>query len=253
VTWWLVAQHAFSILVELLTLVFAAATLAQRRPSGSAAAWLLVIVLLPYIGIPLYLSLGGRKIRRAQRKRPLASKGESLSLAFQALGSLGTALGRPLPTRAVDSVVWLSDGVTAYDVFLSAIRDAQRAIRIQTFLLADDATGRGILALLTLRARAGVEVYLLLDDLLGFQAPRASIAELVAAGGHVARFMPLLHMPFRGWANLRNHRKIAVFDGERAIVGGMNLANSERFADDEREGGGRSRHAVVTSVHETAS
>jgi len=51
--------------------------------------------------------------------------------------------------------------------------------------------------------------------------------------------MPLLHVPFRGRANLRNHRKLAVFDGERAIVGGMNLAdeymgpteNPRRFKD----------------------
>ena len=37
--------------------------------------------------------------------------------------------------------------------------------------------------------------------------------------------MPLLHIPFRGQANLRNHRKIAVFDGQRAITGGMNVAD----------------------------
>ena len=46
-----------------------------------------------------------------------------------------------------------------------------------------------------------------------------------AAGGRVARFMPLLHLPFRGRVNLRNHRKLAIFDGERAITGGMNLAD----------------------------
>ncbi len=37
--------------------------------------------------------------------------------------------------------------------------------------------------------------------------------------------MPLVHIPFRGQANLRNHRKIAVFDGQRAITGGMNYAD----------------------------
>jgi cardiolipin synthase len=67
-------------------------------------------------------------------------------------------------------------------------------------------------------------VRLLIDDLLRFEAPRDALARLRAAGGRVARFMPLLHEPFRGQANLRNHRKIAVFDGERAIVGGMNMA-----------------------------
>jgi cardiolipin synthase len=227
VTWWLLAQHAFAILVELLTFAFAASTLAQRRPSGSAAAWLLVILLLPYVGIPLYLSFGGRKVRRrASRKRPLVSKGEPLSEAFRALGHLGAAPASPAPAQAaIETVEWLEDGIVAYKALLAAIQNAERAIRIQTFLLADDAVGRAILVALTRRARAGVEVNLLLDDLLGYRSPRAGIAELEAAGGRVARFMPLFHVPFRGRANLRNHRKIAVFDGQLAIVGGMNLAD----------------------------
>jgi cardiolipin synthase len=68
-----------------------------------------------------------------------------------------------------------------------------------------------------------LEVRLLIDDLLRFHAPRGLLRELSQAGARVERFMPLLHLPFRGQSNLRNHRKIAVFDGQRAIVGGMNL------------------------------
>src|SRR5208282_5621127 len=64
----------------------------------------------------------------------------------------------------------------------------------------------------------------LLDDLLRFRAPRQLLARIVRAGGRVERFMPLLHVPFRGRSNLRNHRKIAVADGACAIIGGMNLA-----------------------------
>ncbi|HWZ93358.1 MAG TPA: phospholipase D-like domain-containing protein, partial [Polyangiaceae bacterium] len=91
------------------------------------------------------------------------------------------------------------------------------------FLVADDETGRSLLEALTRRAKDGLEVRLLIDDLLRFHAPRAALAALVAAGAKVERFMPLVHVPFRGHGNLRNHRKIAIFDGERAIVGGMNL------------------------------
>ena len=36
--------------------------------------------------------------------------------------------------------------------------------------------------------------------------------------------MPVLHAPFRGRANLRNHRKLVVVDGRIALTGGMNLA-----------------------------
>src|SRR5690606_34511668 len=93
-----------------------------------------------------------------------------------------------------------------------------------TFVVGDDETGVTLLEAMTRRAQQGVAVYLLIDDLLRRGAPKEQLRQLVASGGHVARSMPLLHLPFRGRVNLRNHRKLALFDGERAIVGGMNLA-----------------------------
>jgi cardiolipin synthase len=44
------------------------------------------------------------------------------------------------------------------------------------------------------------------------------------AGGEVGRFMPVLPFTSRGSANLRSHRKIAIFDGATAMVGGRNIA-----------------------------
>lgn len=238
--WWLI-PHLVALAVGLLTFGFAALTLRQRRPTGSAAAWLLLIVLVPYLGIPLYLSFGGRKVRkRALRKAPLLTKAESLRVAFDELQVLGTRHEtKALDTPVVSRVDWLVDGVSAYRAFLAEIAAANRGIRVQTFVLGDDATGRGILDALIARLAQGIQVELLLDDLLVYRAPRASLEKFRAAGGRVARFMPLLHVPFRGRANLRNHRKVAIFDGARAIVGGMNLAdeymgleeNPSRFKD----------------------
>jgi cardiolipin synthase len=54
---------------------------------------------------------------------------------------------------------------------------------------------------------------------------RSFYAELRQAGGEVVRFMPVLPFTSRGSANLRNHRKIAVFDHATAIIGGHNLAH----------------------------
>ncbi len=207
---WFLTHHVVSIASNLLVLVLVASLLRQRRPAGSAIAWLLAIVLIPYFGIPLYLVLGGRKLKqRVQRKRQLDPNTTHAALGSRARTSLQT-------------VAWLDDGVLAYEAFLSEIRGAQRTIRIVIFVIADDETGRTLVAALTERARAGVEVRLLIDDLLRIHAPRAALRELAAAGARVERFMPLWHLPFLGHNNLRNHRKIAVFDGLRAIVGGMN-------------------------------
>ena len=55
-----------------LALVLLAHMLGQQRSPSSTIAWLLVILLLPYIGVPLYLMFGGRKMRReAAEKKPL--------------------------------------------------------------------------------------------------------------------------------------------------------------------------------------
>ena len=201
------------IATDVLVFGFVVSLLRQRRPVGSAIAWLLAIVLIPYLGIPFYLVFGGRKLsRRASAKRHLASHADPKALQAQAFTTLS-------------SVRWLDDGVLAYETFLAQILGAKHSIRIVTFLVGDDETGRSLVEALTRRARDGLEVRLLIDDLLRFHAPHAALRELVLAGARVERFMPLVHVPFRGHGNLRNHRKIAIFDGERAIVGGMNLGH----------------------------
>ena len=67
-------------------------------------------------------------------------------------------------------------------------------------------------------------VRLLLDDVGSWRVRRRFLAPLIEAGAQVAYFMPMLHIPFRGRANLRNHRKLVIVDGRIALAGGMNLA-----------------------------
>ncbi len=213
---WLVAHHVVTVLVAVLTAGLSAAVLGQRRPTGSAYAWLLVLLFVPYLGIPLYVVFGGRKFRRrARSKSPLP----------EGVVGVASAHAHRIPETTARTVAWLDDGVAAYETFLREIRGAERSIHIVTFVVADDPTGCTLLEALAERAAAGVEVRLLLDDFLRFHAPRRLLRKLEAAGGEVRRFMPLFHLPFRGRGNLRNHRKIALFDGARAIVGGMNLAD----------------------------
>jgi len=210
---WFFSHHAVSIATDVLVLGFVVSLLRQRKPAGSAIAWLLAVVLIPYLGVPLYLVFGGRKLsRRATSKQRIAT-----------LPGTGSRTPRGFATSSVSSVIWLDDGVRAYEEFLRQIQTAQRSIRIVTFLVGNDETGCSLMDALIVRARAGLEVRLLLDDLLRIHAPHAKLRELVEAGARVERFMPLVHIPFRGHGNLRNHRKIAIFDGARAIVGGMNL------------------------------
>jgi cardiolipin synthase len=204
---WLSLHQAISLVTFALTIVLAAKVLGRRRPAGTSAAWLLGIVLVPYAAIPLFLVLGDRKLRTASQKPVLRLP--------------------PAPTRGTRpaDVIWLDRPDLALEQLLHEIRSARRTVHVSTFVLGDDEVGRGVVAALTARARDGLEVCLLLDGLWAPRTPRRALAELRAAGGRVAVFLPLLHLPWRGRTNIRNHRKLAVFDGARAIVGGMNLSD----------------------------
>jgi len=210
----------------LLALVLSAQVLRARRPVATTISWLLVIVLLPWVGVPLYLTFGGRKVRR------LAGKKAKVYGATEpgAEGPIGGAVERVLrsfgvpPATAGNRVRLVTDGQDAYRHLLRIIDGAELTLHVTTYVLGRDAVGAAIVARLTARAAAGVEVRLLIDDLGSWRLKRSSLQPLTAAGGQVAFFMPVFHLPFRGRNNLRNHRKSVVADGRTALAGGMNLA-----------------------------
>jgi cardiolipin synthase len=210
-----------------LAIVLLAHLLRQQRSPSSTIAWLLVILLLPYVGVPLYLMIGGRKFRRmAERKAPLYDPNAGVSnrpaqdrQAERILHSFGVP-----PASDGNCLTLISTGEHAYQALTRAIDEAERSIDITTYILGTDAVGRAIVERLARRASEGITVRLLLDSVGSWRVRRRWIAPLNEAGGRVAFFMPVIHVPFRGRANLRNHRKIVVVDDRRAMIGGMNLS-----------------------------
>jgi cardiolipin synthase len=218
---WLGA-HLATVIAAALVVPFLARILRDRRPQGSTLAWMLVLIAIPYIGIPLYLVLGPRKTSR--RDKRLFPKDDSRPARVENDVARLLSADGIRPPRDGNDVKLLRTGEDAFAELAARIDGAKRSIRISTFILGDDETGNTLVKKLTERAAAGVAVHLLLDGLFVLRANRAALADLRKAGGKVATFAPMIHLPFRGSDNLRNHRKSAVFDGEAAIVGGMNLA-----------------------------
>jgi cardiolipin synthase len=225
---WIV-PHVFSVLGFLLAVFLLSRILREHRPPASTMAWLLAIVLVPYVGVPLYFLIGGRKHRRlAARKAPLYPRTRSTtgggSDAQHAVERVLVSAGAPRPT-AGNHIEVLGSGEATFAHITTLFEQAQTSIDVSTFILGDDETGNQVVALLAKRASEGVRVRLLLDGLFAFRPSRKSLSQLTRAGGKLAVFMPLLRLPFRGPANLRNHRKLIVVDGQRALMGGMNLAS----------------------------
>jgi cardiolipin synthase len=211
-----------------LALVLLAHLLRQQRSPSSTIAWLLVILLLPYIGVPLYLMFGGRKMRRmARRKKQVYHAGAGSSDGHsggRAAERILESFGVP-PETSGNRLRLIASGEEAYRELCEAIDGAQRSIDITTYILGTDDVALALVERLAQRAAAGVDVRLLLDSVGSWRLRRRHLAPLREAGARVAFFMPVIHIPFRGRANLRNHRKIVVVDERLAMIGGMNLSS----------------------------
>ena len=196
----------------------------QRQPS-SIFAWSFLIIAIPPVGIPLYVLLGGRKL-----KKKIQAKG----LLTETTKKVNHRINiRDQFYSAGNGVSFLTDGQLAFRTYSRAIKEAKKEIHILTYILGNDETGHAILDLLTERAREGVRVRLLVDALGSFYRPGKKIRKLKEAGGEVYTFMPAWPFQTHGWANLRNHRKIAVFDNRKCILGGRNL--DRRFMGDTHD------------------
>ncbi|OAM89666.1 phospholipase D-like domain-containing protein [Termitidicoccus mucosus] len=217
---------------------------AEKKQPSNTVAWLLVIVLIPYVGVPLYLMFGGRKLRRLMARKSrlvlvhggldLVRVSPSVSQVINTTNALGAS-----PPVGGNALRLITTGEEAFALMEENIRHARHSIHITTFILGRDDTGRRLVELLAERARAGVKVRLLLDAVGCVFSSRGFVDPIRRAGGEVQRFMPVFSLVPRRSANLRNHRKIAVFDQHTAIVGGHNLAeeymgplyNKKRWSD----------------------
>lgn len=225
-THYLVA-HLFSMIMAIASMLLALRTLGMRRSPQSVIAWLLGLLFLPYVAAPLYLVFGRRKLlkRALSKARPFAPgvAAQGAEPPRNTVQRVLFSLGFP-PARDGNRFELLPDGVRAYAALLAQIRGARRSIHLTMFLLGDDAVARSLVAALAERARAGVEVRVILDAVGSLRTACAAGRILREAGGELRIFMPLYRAPLRGRANLRSHRKLVIFDGATIFTGGMNLA-----------------------------
>jgi cardiolipin synthase len=231
--------HGLVTVVAVLVYVVTTHLMRQRRAPAAAIAWILFILLLPYLALPAYLTFGSRK-----RKRPAAGRRALMPPDRDLQGWVAdtlAALSQPAPA-AYDSLHVHADGAAAQAALMAVIDQARHRIDICTFILRDDSLGTLVIDQLCDKARAGVKVRLLLDGMGSLMAGRPRLQRLTDAGGQLVLFVPPLHSPLRGRTNLRNHRKMLIVDGgfpqARLWCGGRNLA-AEYFQGERGAGAWR--------------
>ena len=217
-------SHLVSIVTACITVALALHLFSTRRTSQSLLAWLIALVFVPPVAIPLYVLFSIRK--RPARPCPLvpASAEVAAQTVDVPIARVLTSSGLPAARRG-NAFALLATGEEAYARLLALIATAARTIDLSVFILGDDEVGTAVVEALAARARGGVRVRLIVDAVGSRTSARRARRTLAAAGGELRVFMPLLRVPFSGVTNLRSHRKVALFDGERLFTGGMNVAS----------------------------
>lgn len=207
------------------------ALLTSRTPQG-AVAWILLILLLPAIGTLLYLIFGHADYKGFKRDRQRSDENMFDASADYAHDTDMNDRLNPfariarLPVSEGNDMSLLIDGESTYAAVMEAIRGAKSHIFVQFYTIKDDEVGQALRDALIERARAGVSIWLLHDELPFIGLPRKYKTALTDAGVRLARPRGPKRLlgPFQ--LNFRNHRKLVVIDNEMAFTGGLNVSKA---------------------------
>lgn len=217
--------------------------LSQRLSSGAAIAWIMINVAFPFIGVPFYFLLGQQRINGYVKRHKFAaavsaeeeqllsrlppspqpdlishSYRESYAIFRRIFFNFG-----PVFLPQAGKVSLLIDGATTFSEIFEAIRKAERYILVQYYILRSDRLGLELKNLLISKAKSGIHVFLLYDDMGSLWLSRQYIRDLRDAGVRVERFLPIANFKRFFQLNFRNHRKLVVVDGKSAFTGGLNI------------------------------
>lgn len=218
----------------------------QRRSASATMAWLLALAFLPLVGFLVYRMIGPQRLARRKLKRLVGRKAVESAMvgltearegapdhARLALVPIGAGESAPL---AAHGVVAYTTGRDAYAAILGAIAAATHHVHLEYYIWEPDRIGTRLRDALVERAKAGIEVRMLVDGTGANGLRRRWLRPLRDAGVQVAFFNPVTLRTLRGRrrADFRTHRKIVVCDGTIGFTGGMNIVDnhSEEFGKD---------------------
>ena len=212
------------------------AVLMDNKQPEKTMAWILVLCFMPVVGIIFYLFFGQNTRKEkviSERSMDLLMKRSMLEFAEQEnlhiprrnrpLMKLFTNQNWAFPFKD-NEVSIFTDGYEFVSTLLYNIGQAQDHIHLDTYIIEDDPLGNLVADALIDKARQGVEVRLLYDDVGCWRVKDRFFKRMKAAGIQVYAFMPVRFPAFTGKVNYRNHRKLCVIDGKVGFIGGMNIA-----------------------------
>lgn len=236
----------------------------ERKNASSTWAWLMVLFFIPIAGFILYLIFGRKLSNRNLFKWDSKSRlgvdkevktqlkiieedkftfKQDVLKEYKDLYYLHLKHNDALYSQN-NEVEIFTDGTDKFSALIYDLEQAKDHIHLLYYIIRQDLLGTKIADVLIKKAKSGVEVRLLYDDMGSRSLSRKFIGRLEEAGVQVDAFFPPLIPKINFKLNFRNHRKLAIIDGQIGYIGGFNIGD-EYLGKDERFGYWRDTHLRI--------
>ena len=239
-----IIYYAFTALYIYTAIVVLTAILLENRNPVKTIGWIMIMILLPIVGIILYIFFGQdlrrKKIFENKLCYPAISSKyiyniqklneTNIPIRFQKLAYLLNSNGQS-PLSSNNKIDVYTTGKDAFKSLYKDIKNAKEHIHIEFYIIENDSVGNRFRELLKQKAREGVRVRVIYDYLGGWKLPISWRTSLQNAGVYIHPFLAADNIFRFSLLNYRNHRKLVIIDGRIAYTGGMNLANRYIFGN----------------------
>ena len=230
--------------------------IAENRNPLKTIPWVIVLLLAPGVGLLFYFFFGqdNRKQRIISRRiyKRIMKKTQEGKLPQDSCEV--PASYRPLATLLTNSnqssllygteIKIFTNGADKFKALMEALRQAQHHIHLQYYIFNDDEIGNQVKKILIEKAKSGIEVRVIYDDVGCWNVKKRFFQEMREAGIETYAFLRVAFPILTNKVNYRNHRKIVVVDGKIGFMGGMNIA--DRYVKGVKWGVWRDTHFQFT-------
>ncbi|RLC51246.1 MAG: cardiolipin synthase [Candidatus Cloacimonadota bacterium] len=229
----------FVAVIYILGVIAALEAIWKGRTAQGSIAWVISLIIFPYLALPLYWIFGDRKFygyvsaRRSGDLKinhianDLTENLRNKNLVMQQDSSefrvMEYLAGMPFTTQ--NNANLLINGNVAFKEIFSSIESAQDYILIQFYMILNDNLGNQLKELLIKKTYQGVRIFVLYDEIGSYKLSKQYVEELRDKGVQIYSFKTHKRLKYRFRLNFRNHRKIVIIDGKTAFVGGMNVGD----------------------------
>ena len=221
--------------ITIISVIFV--IISENRNPVKSGAWILMLIFLPVVGLILYFFIGQdfTKMHAYMRKKyDELDKGflEKIEVMKEAdypkeyVNQINLLKNiQEVPLLGGNDLMFFSRAEDKFKQMFTDFEKAKKYIHLEYYAIGQDKLGNALKDLLIKKAKEGVEVRIIYDDWGCWRIRKGYFEEMRAAGIQVCTFSKVRIPLLTAKLNYRDHRKIAIIDGEIGYIGGMNATD----------------------------